>query len=264
MATVNTPPHPLPSNTPTSNAPPSGPDSSAPHTPATDSQTPAPELPAPLRRLLKIPSAARFVACLVAGALAALAAFLLLGPQIAIAAGWTTVCVTYLAWVWATVLPLNAQLTREVARWEDGTRGGSEVAVVLASIASLAGVVITIIAGHEASGVWKIVLPISALVMIVASWLVVHTVYMLRYADQFYSEPEGGIDFNTADNADDGPPTYLDFAYVSIAVGTTYAITDTNVTMRDMRMEVLAHTFISYLFGVGLIGVMINVVAGLA
>jgi hypothetical protein len=52
------------------------------------------------------------------------------------------------------------------------------------------------------------------LLSVVLSWTMVHTVYTLRYARAYYSEPADGIEFN-----EEEPPAYTDFAYFSLTIG---------------------------------------------
>ena len=92
----------------------------------------------------------------------------------------------------------------------------------------------------------------------IVSWTLVHTLFTLRYADLYYGGEPGGIDFNC-----DTPPDFRDFAYVSFTVGMTYQIADTSVTDNRLRRVVLVHSLLSYLFGAVIIGLAINLLAGL-
>jgi uncharacterized membrane protein len=93
---------------------------------------------------------------------------------------------------------------------------------------------------------------------VVLSWTIVHTVFMLRYARAYYSEPTGGVEFNEAE-----PPTYLDFSYLSFTMGMTYQVSDTDITSKRVRRIALQHALLSYLFGAVLLAIAINVVATL-
>jgi uncharacterized membrane protein len=90
------------------------------------------------------------------------------------------------------------------------------------------------------------------------SWAMVHTVFTLRYARTYYLKPEGGVDFNESD-----PPTYLDFAYLALSIGMTFQVSDTNLTSKPIRRIALTHAVLSYLFGVVIVALAINVVASL-
>jgi uncharacterized membrane protein len=86
----------------------------------------------------------------------------------------------------------------------------------------------------------------------------VHTLYVVRYGDLYYSDPVGGIAFN-----DDEPPDYHDFAYLAFTIGMTFQVSDTNLSMKKMRRTALRHALLSFLF-VGVIGALaINAVASL-
>jgi len=79
----------------------------------------------------------------------------------------------------------------------------------------------------------------------------------LRYAHLFYLDG-GGIDFHSEEF-----PHYRDFAYVAFTLGMTYQVSDTNLTSKRIRSTALRHALISYVFGIAVIAVTINVVAGL-
>ena len=67
------------------------------------------------------------------------------------------------------------------------------------------------------------------------------------------------MDFN-----DEHLRQYSDFAYLAFAIGMTFQVSDTNLTNSVMRATALRHALLSYLFGVGIIATMINLVAGLS
>ena len=94
---------------------------------------------------------------------------------------------------------------------------------------------------------------------IALSWFVVHTLFMLRYGSLYYSEPEGGIEFN-----DSGPPRYSDFAYLALTIGMTFQVSDTNLKTHALRMSALRHALLSYLFGALILATSVNLVSSLA
>ncbi len=96
-----------------------------------------------------------------------------------------------------------------------------------------------------------------AVVSVVLSWAAVHTVFTLRYARLYYSGG-GGIDFHV-----DERPDFGDFAYVALTIGMTFQVSDTDLTGKRIRMTALRHALLSYLFGVVIVAMTINVVAGL-
>ena len=94
---------------------------------------------------------------------------------------------------------------------------------------------------------------------IVVSWPTLHTQLMLRYARLYYSEPGGGFDFNQRSD-----PTFRDFAYVAVAIGMTFQVSDTAISQPEMRTTVLWHAVMWFIYDVMIIAVTINVIAGLS
>jgi uncharacterized membrane protein len=87
---------------------------------------------------------------------------------------------------------------------------------------------------------------------------VLHTVYTLRYARLYYSDPVGGIDFNSDDR-----PSYFDFAYVAFGIGMAFQVADTNIQTTRIRRVVLRHALLSFVFATLIVAVTVNLVAGL-
>jgi uncharacterized membrane protein len=115
-----------------------------------------------------------------------------------------------------------------------------------------------IIQASNSSGAEKALEIALGLLSVFASWAVVHTTYTLKYARQYYGDPEGGINFNQQE-----APTYPDFAYVAFTVGLTFQVSDTNVEASEIRKTVLQHSLLSYLFGAIIIAIIINTIANL-
>jgi uncharacterized membrane protein len=195
---------------------------------------------------------------MLAGAVAGVVVSLFTVPSAAILAGWDVAVVIYLAWVWIAVWRLDPGTTARLAKREDPSSAVAELVVVSAGIAMLVAVGFALVRAGQATGGMKTFLVTLGLLSVVLSWIIVHTVYALRYARAYYSEPDGGIEFN-----EEEPPTYTDFAYFAFTVGMTYQVADTNITSKAIRRITLHHAFLSYLFGAVLLGLVINVVATL-
>jgi uncharacterized membrane protein len=203
-------------------------------------------------------AAMRVVYALLGGAVSGLVASLFTPPQASILIGWDVAVVIYLAWTWAVIWQLAPGVTARLARREDPSTAVAELVVVAAGTAMLVAVGFALVRAGQAAGFMKAYLVALGLVSVVLSWIVVHAVYALRYAREYYSEPAGGIEFNEAE-----PPNYIDFVYFSFTVGMTFQVADTNITTKAVRRMTLHHALLSYLFGAVLLGLVINVVATL-
>jgi uncharacterized membrane protein len=179
-------------------------------------------------------------------------------PSVAALAGWDTAALVFLVWVWSTVAVKDATATARSAQAEDASRAASEVVLVGAGTASLVAVAFTLAEAGRSHGAYRHLLIGLAVASVVIAWASVHTVYALRYARLYYSDPIGGIDFN-----DDDPPRYVDFAYVALTIGMTSQVSDTSLTARRLRRAAIHHALLSYVFGTVVVAMTINIVAGL-
>ena len=204
------------------------------------------------------PAATRVTWALLGGAVAGAVASLLTPISASILLGWDVAVLIYLAWTWGAVQGLDPEVTAQLANREDPSTPVADLVVIGAGTAMLAAVGFALAKAGEATGGMKAYLVTLGLVSVVLSWAVVHTVFALKYARAYYSEPAGGIAFN-----EDEPPNYIDFAYYAFTIGMTFQVADTNITSRAVRRTTLHHALLSYLFGSVLLGLVINVVATL-
>jgi uncharacterized membrane protein len=207
----------------------------------------------------RLASAGLRVTCAMLGGVAAGAVVSLYTlTSTSVLAGWDAAVVIYLVWTWSAVWRLSPAQTAQRARLEDPSSAVSELVVLGAGTAALAAVGFELAKAGQAADGRKALLITLGLLSIVLSWIVVHSVFTLRYARAYYSEPDGGIEFN-----EEEPPNYLDFAYFAFTIGMTFQVSDTNITSKDVRRVTLYHALLSYLYGAVLLGVVINVVATL-
>lgn len=173
--------------------------------------------------------------------------------------GWDAAAAVYLLWRHWTLWHLDATATAEFAAEEDPGPLDAEAVIVLACVASLVAVGAILVSARSEARAAALVQAGIAVVSVALSWAVVHTVFAGRYARLYYSGRDGGIDFNQTE-----PPRHRDFTYVAFTIGTTYQVSDTNVTDTVLRSTVLRHMLLSYLFGGVILAVTINLIAGAA
>ncbi|MDQ6649016.1 MAG: DUF1345 domain-containing protein [Actinomycetota bacterium] len=198
----------------------------------------------------------------VAGVAAAAVMFLLGDGLLAPVTGWDTAAVVFLCWTAATIWRFDGAQTRLHAIREDPSRPVTSALVTAAAVVSLVAVGLVLVRAGKSHG------PNPALVglgigSVVVSWAVVHLVFMLKYAELYYSADArggaGGIDFG-----DVREPSYTDFAYLAYTVGMTFQVSDTALKTTRFRATVLRHALLGYLFGTVIVATTINLVAGLS
>ena len=180
--------------------------------------------------------------------------------QLAVLAGWDVAAVLVLTRVWFRVARFSCDETKEFATREDNSRASAELLLVAASVASLGGAAFGLLKAHQSGPTLQAVLTAGSVLTVALSWAVVHTVFALRYAHEYYTPTlPGAIDFKSGDYE----PDYGDFAYVAFTVGMTFQVSDTDIGSRLIRRTVLRHALISYLFGAIIVALMVNVIATL-
>ncbi|HEY2792610.1 MAG TPA: DUF1345 domain-containing protein [Micromonosporaceae bacterium] len=200
------------------------------------------------------------LAVIVGVAVAVVIAVLLGAAWAAPLAGWDAAAFTYLVWTWTNVARLDADDTRRHASYDDPTVRVSELILIGASLASLVAVGLVLVRAGDRSGAAQGGDTALGVLSVVLGWIVVHTIFTLRYARVFHDAPTGGIDFNEPD----AEPRYADFAYVAFTIGMTFQVSDTSFTLSRMRSIALRHALLSYIFGTVIIATTINLVVGLA
>jgi len=202
---------------------------------------------------------ARLVAMLICGLLAAAVCGLLGRWDFAPLVGWICAALVFEIAVWTAIGTMDADQSAAHARREDPSPRTSDWLLICANLASLGAVAYVIVESGNAHGVVRIVLGAMALLGVAVSWLLVQTLFTLRYAVLYYSGDVGGIDFNQSE-----PPRFADFAYLSFTMGMAYQVSDTSIQNSTIRVAVLRQALLSYVFGSFVLATTINLVVGLA
>jgi uncharacterized membrane protein len=200
---------------------------------------------------------------LVAAAIGAVAAFVVawfVPWQLTVLVGWDVTAALVVGAVWLSIGRFTPEETKRFAVKEDDSRASTHLLLLGAALVSLVGVALAFLKANEGRYRQEVLLESFGVVTIVSSWLLVHTVFALRYARVYYTDPEGGIDFKSKGLEQ---PDYVDFAYTAFTIGMTFQVSDTDVTRREMRRQVLRHALISFLFGAVILATTINVIASL-
>jgi uncharacterized membrane protein len=217
-----------------------------------------------LHRLGAVPALWRVLAALAL----ALAAYGLAPPDLRLAgrlvAAWDAFAFVSLVLLWAAILTAAPDHIRSVATAEDPGRVVSFGLIVVGACASFLGVVVLLRTLHTlppATLVGHVALAITA---VAAAWLLLHSVFTLRYAHLFYDPDtdgngqEGGLEFP----GNEANPDYLDFAYFSFVVGMTAQTADVSISSRTLRRLALLHGVLSFGFNTAVVALSISGLAG--
>jgi uncharacterized membrane protein len=210
-----------------------------------------------------MPSAGREgLAAIAPGVVVGLVVALTYRPSIAPLAAYDAAALTYAVRVWMTIWPLDADRTAALAAREDPASAIADAVLLAAAVASLGAIAVVIVQSRSSQGARQDVDIAMGVASVVISWLLVHTIFTLKYARLYYrggKSNEGGVAFEHHVR-----PPYSDFAYLSFTVGMTFQVSDTDLQSAEFRRLALRHALLSYLFGAVILAATINLVAGLA
>jgi uncharacterized membrane protein len=181
-------------------------------------------------------------------------------------ATWDAIAFCVLLLAWLTILTTPVHGLRSRAKEQDLSRFVIFIFVVIAACAALFAVGFLISVNKAEVGGHLTVHLVLALATVVFSWLVVHTVFGLRYAHTFYGDSdEPGADQHAGGLLFPGgrAPDYFDFAYFSFVVGMTCQVSDVQITSRRMRRLTLLHGVLSFGFNTVILALLINTVSSL-
>ena len=181
-------------------------------------------------------------------------------------AGWNAFALVILALDWLTILTTPLRKIRELAQQQDLSRSLIFLFVVVTACAALFAVGFLVSVKKSQTGAHFVIHLLLTLSTVIFSWMLVHTVYGLRYAHAFYGDSdEPGVNRHAGGLIFPGnrPPDYFDFAYFSFVVGMTCQVSDVQITSRRMRRLTLVHSILSFGFNTFILALLINTVSGL-
>jgi uncharacterized membrane protein len=166
--------------------------------------------------------------------------------------GWDAGVAFYLVAAFMLLARADVAHIRRRAAVQDEGRFVILVLVVAAALASLGGILAQLGGGRTPGHL------ALATVTILLSWALVHLIFALHYAHEFYvgGGKGGGLAFPGNEE-----PDYWDFLYFSLVIGMTSQVSDVAVTGRTIRRTVAAHGVISFLFNAALIALTVNIAA---
>jgi uncharacterized membrane protein len=132
------------------------------------------------------------------------------------------------------------------------------VLTVAAALASLVAIFVELGAAAGGGGQRHPANVALAAFTIVLSWALIHVIFALHYAHEFYDDTHGrGLVFP----GDHEEPDYWDFVYFSFVIGMTSQVSDVAVTSKALRRTVTAHGIVSFVFNAALLALTVNLAA---
>jgi uncharacterized membrane protein len=175
-------------------------------------------------------------------------------------ASWNFGVMLFVTWIFVWMNGLSAEQVCSRCIEEDETAGVILIGTICAALLSLVAIVLLLSTVKQFAGLERAGHVALAALTIVTSWMLVPTMFTLHYADAFYSETDNQRPLSFPQTK---LPVFWDFAYFSFTIAAACQTSDVSTTGMAIRRTVFAHTLISFLFNVSILGFAINITAGL-
>lgn len=178
---------------------------------------------------------------------------------------WDTGMLCFLVSTWFLMLKVTPKTMRRNAQSQDEGRFVILSLITAAACASFLAIAFTL--RDTKGGTLNVVLLhlLLAGATIIGSWLLVHTIFAMHYAHEYYQDHKtqsnayaGGLAF-----PEDIEPDYWDFLYFSFVIGMTSQVSDVAITSQSLRRLALAHGVLSFFFNTAIVAMSINMIASL-
>lgn len=103
---------------------------------------------------------------------------------------------------------------------------------------------------------------VAAILAVMASWFAIHALHAEYYAYEYYRRQDASAFYFPGDEGRRRAHGYLDFAYFSLAIASTFGTTDVKIHGDVVRRSVLLHEIISVWFNLGVIAAVVALALG--
>jgi uncharacterized membrane protein len=175
--------------------------------------------------------------------------------------GWNAAVWSYLfLMVW---LMMNATAARvsQLAEQEDKADLAIIAIMSIAATASLVAIVLELTSLKELTPTHKMMHYAVTAATVMGSWLFIATLFTFHYAKMYYRSPAQQRALRFPDNG--LQPNYWDFLYFSFTIAVAAQTSDVVLTSRAIRKTALAQSVLSFWFNMAILGLSINIAAGL-
>lgn len=184
-------------------------------------------------------------------------------PMIRVLVSWDVAVWTYLVLMWIEMARADHDRVREIAQREDENATVVLFIVCLATVASIAAIVLELASskggsGSQATGLSHYVV---TAVTLIGAWFLIPTIFTLHYARLHFATGAQETALKFPDHKLD--PNYWDFLYFSFTIAVASQTSDVVLRSRDIRRAALAQSVLSFYFNVAVLGLCINMAAGL-
>ncbi|AJJ63837.1 DUF1345 domain-containing protein [Yersinia aldovae] len=177
---------------------------------------------------------------------------------------WNVSAWLYLLFLWLQLLRTDPTRIRKIARVQDESASMVLSIVSMSCLASILVILFELSTANQLSDSAKAFHLVLTGMTLLVSWLLLPTAFTMHYAHLFYlprdkSETVLPLLFPKEITT----PSYWDFLYFSFTIGVASQTADVSTGTSDIRRVVLLQSVLSFIFNMTILGLSINVGAGL-
>ena len=175
--------------------------------------------------------------------------------------GWNVAVWSYLfLMVWLMTNATAAKVSL-LAEQEDKADLAIIAIMSIAATASLVAIVLELTSLKELTPAHKMIHYAVTAATDMGSWFFIATIFTFHYAKMYYRSPAQQRALRFPDTG--LQPNYWDFLYFSFTIAVAAQTSDVALTSRAIRKTALAQSVLSFWFNMAILGLSINIAAGL-
>lgn len=174
---------------------------------------------------------------------------------------WDIAVWLYLITMAAMMLRASPHKVKTMAARQDERAAMVLLGLSIASVMSLAAIVSQLSFIKDMSADQRSLHYCLTILTLLGSWFLVGTLFCYHYAHLYYRAPSDCRPLKFPDNQQQ--PDYWDFLYFSFTISVAAQTSDVTVQTRKMRRLVLGQSVLCFLFNLVVLGLSINIAAGL-
>lgn len=183
---------------------------------------------------------------------------LVLPADLALIGGFDIAATTF----FVSLIPLWAHSSPESIRATAARDDGGRTLLLMLTAIIVLVVIVSVgvlLADKDALGAGEIALLVLTLL---AGWVFANLVFAIHYAHVFYSAKHGGEDHRGLEFPGGDLPEFADFVHFSFVIGMTCQTADIAMSSQLIRRVVTFHGLFAFVFNLGIMALMVNIIAG--
>lgn len=185
-----------------------------------------------------------------------------LGQMQRLLVGWNVLAWLYLWFLWFRMLRTDAGEIKRIAKMQDQSASLVLGMVILACMVSIVAIMSELPSLKSLTGTPRVLHLLLTAMTLIVSWALLPSSFAMHYAHQHYLHRTGSVTpmiFPEKPN----DPTYWDFLYFSFTIAVAAQTADVATGTTEMRKLALLQSVISFIFNLAILGLSVNVGAGL-